>query len=114
MRSFGWIVAMVGLAAFLAGCVQVKEPLVKFDAGDAGGSRPDTRVKSTDSDEVQALKQRVVELEKQLAGAKQSAEEEKGRRKAADKKVDQLEDQVDELKDQIKDLRKQLSKAYGD
>jgi len=109
MRSLG-LLLVAGLAAvvLVAGCFQVKEPLVKFDTsglGD-GGSRPDTRVESTDSEEVKALKQRVVQLERQLADAREDADKEKARRKSADKKVDRLEDQVEDLSDQIKDLRK--------
>ena len=109
MRLFGLLlVAGVVAVVLAAGCVQVKEPLVKFDASgfSDGGSRPDTRVKSTDSEEVKALKQRVAKLERQLADAREKADREKARRKAAEKRTDRLEDQIDDLSDQIKDLRK--------
>lgn len=109
MRSFGLLLAAgIAVVVLAGGCVQVKEPLVRFDASgfSTGGSRPDTRVKSTDSEEVKTLKQRVAKLERQLADAREDADKEKARRKAADKKVDRLEDQVDDLSDQIKDLRK--------
>jgi len=114
MRSCGLLLVGAAAAALVvAGCVQVKEPLVKFDTSGLsdGGSRPDTRVKSTDSDEMKALKQRVVQLERRLADAREDADKEKARRKAADKKVDRLEDQVEDLSDKIKDLRKELDKA---
>jgi len=109
MRLFGLLlVAGVAAAVLAAGCFQPKEPLVKVDSSGFrdGGARPDTRVESTDSDKMRALKQRVVQLERQLADAREDADKEKARRKAADKKVDRLEDQVDDLSDQIKDLRK--------
>ena len=109
MRSFG-LLLMAGVAAvvLVTGCFQPKEPLVQIDTSGFGNSssRPDTRVKSTDSEEVTALKQRVAQLERQLADAREDADMEKARRKAADKKVDRLEDQVEDLSDQIKDLRK--------
>ena len=62
MKSCALILAAgIAVAGLVGGCVQVKEPLVKFDAsGLGGGSRPDTQVKSTDSDETRALKERVV------------------------------------------------------
>ncbi|NLX60231.1 MAG: hypothetical protein GXY74_14220 [Phycisphaerae bacterium] len=114
MRHWAWACAMVVLGgALAAGCVQVKEPLVNFDTSGNGGSRPDTQVRSTDSEEVQSLKQRVVELEKQLSDARQKAEEEKGRRKVSEKRVDQLEDQVEDMQKQIGSLREQLRKSYG-
>ncbi len=114
MRSFR-LLLVVGVAAAVltAGCFQPKEPLVKVDFSGFrdGGSRPDTRVESTDSDQVKSLKQRVGQLERQLADSREDADKDKARRKAADKKVDRLEDQVEDLSDKIKDLRKDLDKA---
>jgi len=108
------LAAVVVLAAVLApGCVSIKEPLVKLDASDidGGGSKPDTRVKSTDSDEVRQLKAEVTRLQREAADLREDAAREKAKRKKAEDERDRAEDRIEDLEDRIKDLQKQLDKA---
>jgi len=114
MTSTWRFVAAAVFAALLApGCVSIKEPLVKLNAGDldGGGSKPDTRVKSTDSDEVRQLKQEIGRLERQAADLREDAAREKAKRKKAEDERDRAKDQAEDLEDRIKDLQKQLDKA---
>ena len=74
-----------------AGCVTVKEPLVRVNSSEfAGGTHPDTQVQSTDTDEVRALKTEVVRLQRDLADTREDLAREKAKRKAAEDKLKRL------------------------
>lgn len=112
-----WVVMTLAAAALAAaGCVNVQEPLVSFDASGLkdGGTKPDTRVKSTDSDEVAQLKRAVTDLQRKVSNLEEEAASEKVKRKAAERKLDDAEERIEKLEEQNEDLRKQLSKARDD
>lgn len=115
VRTGSLLVAVTLAAVALQGCFSAKEPLVNIDTSgfSSGGSRPDTRVKPSDSDEVRQLKEEVARLQHKVGDLEEDADKEKAKRKQAEDERKQWEKQADRLKDQIKELQKQLQKARG-
>jgi uncharacterized protein HemX len=91
--------SVLAALALVAGCVSYSSPtpLVQFGDQGYGSSSPQTTAASGDSDQVRQLKDYAAKLQQDL-------DQEKSRRKADEKKIDQLQNQ-------IKDLQKQLAKA---
>jgi hypothetical protein len=98
LRIF-FTLSILATLVFAGGCVSYSSPTPLVQIGDQGYGSPQTSTtaSSGDSDQVRQLKDYAAKLQRDL-------DQEKSRRKADEKKIDQLQDQ-------IKDLQKQLSKA---
>jgi len=83
-------------ALWATGCFSYnpKEPLVVIDSKGyaGGGARPDTQVKSTDSDEVRVLKLEVARLQRENGDLRRDLAQEKAKRKAAEDRLERRRD----------------------